>query len=178
MGIFYLFFNNVSFCIIIMAGITDQQDSRMPIPKWLIQPTLGQNLRQRGYSRHVGVNLTLHLIHNSFSVSETSHDCVKSLNIFMLLNSTCFSLPDLATLETIISHLVSYVTTKGHPYVKSGLDMVCWDILGKASGLPFNTLIGGNFNKRGVLCYIGQNTPKKWLKLSQSTEEKDIRGSN
>src|SRR5215468_10288896 len=23
---------------------------------------------------------------------------------------------------------------KGHPYVKSGLDMACWDILGQASG--------------------------------------------
>ena len=25
---------------------------------------------------------------------------------------------------------------KGHPYVKSALDMACWDILGKAAGLP------------------------------------------
>ena len=39
---------------------------------------------------------------------------------------------------------------KGHPYVKSGLDMACWDILGKVSGLPVNTLLGGNFNNEGV----------------------------
>jgi cis-L-3-hydroxyproline dehydratase len=32
---------------------------------------------------------------------------------------------------------------KGHPYVKSALDMACWDILGKASGLPVCTLLGG-----------------------------------
>ena len=25
---------------------------------------------------------------------------------------------------------------KGHPYVKSGIDIACWDILGQASGLP------------------------------------------
>ncbi|HBL25880.1 MAG TPA: mandelate racemase [Acidobacteria bacterium] len=32
---------------------------------------------------------------------------------------------------------------KGHPYVKSALDMACWDLLGKAAGLPVCTLLGG-----------------------------------
>lgn len=32
---------------------------------------------------------------------------------------------------------------KGHPYVKSAIDMACWDILGKACGLPVYTLLGG-----------------------------------
>jgi L-alanine-DL-glutamate epimerase-like enolase superfamily enzyme len=32
---------------------------------------------------------------------------------------------------------------KGHPYVKSGIDMACWDILGQAAGLPVCTLLGG-----------------------------------
>ncbi|MBI1386380.1 MAG: mandelate racemase [Rhizobiales bacterium] len=32
---------------------------------------------------------------------------------------------------------------KGHPYVKSALDMACWDILGKSTGLPVYTLLGG-----------------------------------
>ena len=35
---------------------------------------------------------------------------------------------------------------KGHPYVKSGLDMACWDILGQVSGLPVCVLMGGRYN--------------------------------
>jgi len=34
---------------------------------------------------------------------------------------------------------------KGHPYVKSAIDMACWDILGKAAGLPVCVLLGGRF---------------------------------
>jgi len=34
---------------------------------------------------------------------------------------------------------------KGHPYVKSALDMAGWDLLGKATGLPVCTLLGGRF---------------------------------
>lgn len=32
---------------------------------------------------------------------------------------------------------------KGHPYVKSALDIACWDLLGKATGQPVYTLLGG-----------------------------------
>ncbi|MXZ68408.1 MAG: mandelate racemase [Acidimicrobiia bacterium] len=31
----------------------------------------------------------------------------------------------------------------GHPYVKSAIDIACWDILGKATGLPVCDLLGG-----------------------------------
>jgi len=34
---------------------------------------------------------------------------------------------------------------KGHPYVKSALDMACWDILGQVAGLPVCHLLGGRF---------------------------------
>jgi L-alanine-DL-glutamate epimerase-like enolase superfamily enzyme len=34
---------------------------------------------------------------------------------------------------------------KGHPYVKSGIDMACWDILGKVTGQPVCTLLGGRY---------------------------------
>lgn len=40
---------------------------------------------------------------------------------------------------------------KGHPYVKSAIDMACWDILGKASGMPVCTLLGGRFGADVVL---------------------------
>ena len=33
---------------------------------------------------------------------------------------------------------------RGHPYVKSAIDMACWDILGRTSGLPVATLMGGH----------------------------------
>lgn len=36
---------------------------------------------------------------------------------------------------------------KGHPYVKSGIDIACWDILGKATGLPVCLLMGGRFGE-------------------------------
>ncbi len=32
---------------------------------------------------------------------------------------------------------------KGHPYVKSAIDMACWDILGKRTRLPVYALLGG-----------------------------------
>lgn len=36
---------------------------------------------------------------------------------------------------------------KGHPYVKSGIDMACWDILGQVSGLPVCELLGGRYGE-------------------------------
>src|SRR4051812_29795850 len=36
---------------------------------------------------------------------------------------------------------------KGHPYVKSGIDMACWDILGQATGQPVCTLLGGRYGE-------------------------------
>jgi cis-L-3-hydroxyproline dehydratase len=34
---------------------------------------------------------------------------------------------------------------RGHPYVKSALDVACWDILGKASAKSVTTLLGGRY---------------------------------
>ncbi len=36
---------------------------------------------------------------------------------------------------------------KGHPYVKTGIDIACWDILGKATGLPVCVLMGGRYGE-------------------------------
>jgi len=50
---------------------------------------------------------------------------------------------------------------KGHAYVKSGLDMACWDILGQATGLPVCTLLGGRYGEDFVLYRaISQETPE------------------
>lgn len=49
---------------------------------------------------------------------------------------------------------------RGHPYVKSALDMACWDILGKASGQSVATLLGGRFGSDFPLYRaISQDTP-------------------
>jgi L-alanine-DL-glutamate epimerase-like enolase superfamily enzyme len=40
---------------------------------------------------------------------------------------------------------------KGHPYVKSGIDIACWDILGQVSGQPVCTLLGGRYADDFVL---------------------------
>ncbi|QJX00220.1 cis-3-hydroxy-L-proline dehydratase [Frigoriglobus tundricola] len=36
---------------------------------------------------------------------------------------------------------------KGHPYVKSAVDVACWDVLGKKSGLPVCVLLGGRYGE-------------------------------
>jgi len=39
------------------------------------------------------------------------------------------------------------VLLKGHPYVKSPIDMACWDLLGQHSGLPCCELLGGRYGE-------------------------------
>jgi cis-L-3-hydroxyproline dehydratase len=53
---------------------------------------------------------------------------------------------------------------KGHPYVKSPIDMACWDILGKAASVPISTLLGGRHGD-AIHCYraISQDTPERML---------------
>ena len=49
---------------------------------------------------------------------------------------------------------------RGHPYVKSALDMACWDILGKVAGLPVVTLLGGRYGETFPLYRaISQESP-------------------
>ncbi len=40
---------------------------------------------------------------------------------------------------------------KGHPYVKTAIDVACWDILGKAAEMPVCNLLGGRFGEDFVL---------------------------
>jgi L-alanine-DL-glutamate epimerase-like enolase superfamily enzyme len=51
---------------------------------------------------------------------------------------------------------------RGHPYVKSAIDMACWDILGQASGLPVATLMGGHVGEEFALYRaISQESPSE-----------------
>ena len=61
---------------------------------------------------------------------------------------------------------------KGHPYVKSGIDIACWDILGKATGLPVCMLMGGRFGE-SVRLYrgISQQAPEEMAKNVQGYRE-------
>ena len=40
---------------------------------------------------------------------------------------------------------------RGHPYVKAGIDIACWDILGQAAGVPVCQLLGGQAQEDVVL---------------------------
>jgi len=48
---------------------------------------------------------------------------------------------DPRNLGTLNRHMDAVL--RGHPYVKSAIDVACWDILGKATGLPVYQLLGG-----------------------------------
>jgi L-alanine-DL-glutamate epimerase-like enolase superfamily enzyme len=50
---------------------------------------------------------------------------------------------------------------KGHPYVKSAIDIACWDILGQVSGLPVCMLLGGRYGEDfGLYRAISQESPE------------------
>jgi cis-L-3-hydroxyproline dehydratase len=51
---------------------------------------------------------------------------------------------------------------RGHPYVKSAIDMACWDILGKACNRPVATLLGGRYGADFALYRaISHDTPER-----------------
>ena len=50
---------------------------------------------------------------------------------------------DPTALEVLNRHMD--INIKGHPYVKSALDVACWDILGQKAGLPVAILLGGKY---------------------------------
>lgn len=53
---------------------------------------------------------------------------------------------------------------KGHRYVKSPVDVACWDLLGKASGLPVCDLLGGRFGGgMPVHWSVPQDTPERMV---------------
>ncbi len=54
---------------------------------------------------------------------------------------------------------------KGHPYVKSAVDIACWDILGQHAGLPVCSLLGGRYGEDFILYRaISQESPEDMAK--------------
>lgn len=50
---------------------------------------------------------------------------------------------------------------KGHPYVKSAVDIACWDLLGQVAGLPVCSLLGGRYGEDfGLYRAISQESPE------------------
>lgn len=65
---------------------------------------------------------------------------------------------------------------KGHPYVKSGIDIACWDILGQVSGVPVCTLLGGRWGDDFVLYRaISQTSPEEMAKNVAAYREEGYR---
>ena len=63
---------------------------------------------------------------------------------------------------------------RGHAYVKSAIDMACWDLLGKASGLPVATLMGGHVGEDFALYRaISQQPPEQ---MAQNVAEYRAQG--
>lgn len=54
-------------------------------------------------------------------------------------------------IRTEVVNRVMDLALPGHPYVKSAVDIACWDIAGKTAGLPVADLLGGDTGEPVVL---------------------------
>lgn len=65
---------------------------------------------------------------------------------------------------------------KGHPYVKSGIDIACWDLIGKKTGLPTCELLGGRYGEDFVLYRaISQQSPDEMAANVQGYRDEGYR---
>lgn len=62
---------------------------------------------------------------------------------------------------TLLNHTMDRAL-KGHAYVKSAVDIACWDILGQAANMPVCELLGGRFGESTPLYRaISQQPPRQ-----------------
>ena len=94
-----------------------------------------------------------------------------------------------AGIETLAPHLIGAdalaldalnrlmdVQLPGHLYVKSPIDMACWDILGKVSGLPLWRLFGGAAPEPVLVnSSISTGTPEQMIALIDEARTKGYR---
>lgn len=71
-----------------------------------------------------------------------------------------------------INRIMDY-TLKGHPYVKSAIDIACWDILGQATGMPLCHLMGGQYGDDLVLYRAISQRPAKEMAENVSSYRSD-----
>ncbi len=90
--------------------------------------------------------------------------------------------PDLIGLDPTALSLVNDCMDRslsGHPYVKSPIDIACWDILGKITQQPIVHLLGGATVKRFRCTALSpRSNPVKWLRKSWGIAPKATLNSN
>jgi L-alanine-DL-glutamate epimerase-like enolase superfamily enzyme len=65
---------------------------------------------------------------------------------------------------------------KGHAYTKAAIDIACWDLLGKGTGLPLRDLLGGGYRERLPLYLgIGIDTPERMRAVCERALEAGYR---
>lgn len=68
------------------------------------------------------------------------------------------------------------VRLPGHPYVKSAVDIACWDILGQSAGMPLWQLFGGTApDPVAVNSSISTGTPDEMIALIRAASAKGYR---
>jgi len=79
---------------------------------------------------------------------------------------------------TCIGHInrLMDVTLKGHAYVKSPIDIACWDILGKVAGLPVHALLGGRqMDRMPMYRVVNIDTPEIMVETVQRYRDQGYR---
>ena len=72
-----------------------------------------------------------------------------------------------------VLHATMDKIVKGHPYAKAAIDIACYDIAGKAAGVPVYVLLGGQFRDRIEVAHsLGIMTVEKCIEEAvQAVEE-------